>query len=62
MQRNGKHMWREEYEAQYGPYNEEEYDLEELKIWYDDCWQKYSKKRGKKGNNLLGADITVIIQ
>ena len=59
---NGKHMWREEYEAQYGPYNEEEYDLEELKIWYDDCWQKYSKKRGKKGNNLLGADITVIIQ
>ena len=59
---SGMHLWEREYEELYGLYNPEEYDLEKLKMWYDDTYEKYKGDKGRKGNSLLGSDITTIIK
>ena len=60
----GTNLWLQEYLELYGDYNEDEFseDLETLQEWYDEIYDKYKTDKGRKGNNLLGSDITTIIQ
>ena len=56
------HLWENEYQFLFGTYNPSEYDLEELRRWYDKTSEIHKKDKGKKGNNLLGSKIEYIIE
>ena len=60
----GTNLWETEYRKLFGEYDENELseDLDTLQEWYDIIYDKYKNDKGKKGNNLLGCDITTIIQ